>query len=335
MIPVGEPDPGTVAQAVESFLSARAAAKPSPHTLAAYRRDLAGILAIVAARAGCDAAEVTVGELAPRVLRDAFGTFAATHAKASISRAWSTWNQLFGFLVADGYLDGNPMAAVPKAHHASTGPKPLTGSDTPERLLASAALPRTNARNPWPQRDLAVLATLLLTGLRSAELLSLKVSSITGNPGERRIRVTGKGGKSRSVPIEEPLHQVITTYLDSRRERFPTKRIGARSVLFVDHHGQPLQRGGLQYLVETSLRAAGLGDHRSPGALVHAMRHTYATTLAENGATARELMTLLGHASMTTSQNYIDATAVEQRRAAAANPTYRSLDSLTNTAQSS
>ncbi|WP_222432336.1 tyrosine-type recombinase/integrase [Leekyejoonella antrihumi] len=308
------------------FLAARAAAKPSPHTRAAYRRDLTGILAIIAHQAGGEFDEVTVEDLTPRVLREAFAAFAGTHAKASIGRAWSTWNQFFAFLVADGYRDGNPMAAVPKAHPRSTGPKPLTGTDTVQRLLTSAALPRPDARNPWPERDLAVLATLLLTGLRSAELLCLKVSSITGGPGERRIRVVGKGSKARTVPIEDALQQVIDAYQASRREQFPAKRIGARSALFVDHHGKPLQRSGLQYLVATGLRAAGVADHRSPYALVHALRHTFATTLAQHGTSARELMTLLGHASMATSQNYIDATAVEQRAAAAANPMYQALN---------
>jgi hypothetical protein len=78
-------------------------------------------------------------------------------------------------------------------------------------------------------------------------------------------------------------------------------------MLFVDASGITLQRGGLQYLVETAMRAAGVGDRRSPGALVHALRHTYATRLADDGATASEIMALLGHASLTTSQAYIDA----------------------------
>lgn len=204
----------------------------------------------------------------------------------------------------------------------------IRGEDTPETLLASAAQPRPNARNPWPERDLAVLATLLLTGLRSAELLTLQVGSITGGDGERRIHVLGKGGKARSVPIEDPLEQVINRYLTTRRTRFPSVRLGARSPLWVDAHGKQMQRGGLQYLVGMALRAAGVGDRRSPGALVHALRHTYATRLADDGATASEIMNLLGHASITTSQNYIDSTAVEVRRSAAANRTYRALDHL-------
>lgn len=327
--PESESSVETTALAVfDEFFAARRSTKPSPHTLAAYRRDLTAILRIAARRLDRAEGDVHVHELTARLLRGAFGEFSATHAKSSISRCWSTWNQLFAFLVGDGYLPGNPMAAVPKPRNARIAPKPLQGEDTPERLLTSAALPRPNARHPWPERDLAVLATLLLTGLRSSELLSLKVSSLTGRPAERRVQVVGKGDKARAIPIEDSLYAVIDHYLQSRRARFPAKRVGARSALFVDHRGNPLQRGGLRYLVQTSLRAAGVGDRRSPGALVHALRHTFATRLADDGATAKEIMVLLGHASMTTSQAYIDTTASEQRRSAAGNRTYRALDSL-------
>ena len=314
-----------VPAAIDEFFAARRVLKDSPHTTAAYRRDLTGITTLIAQGLGVDPGQVRVGQLTGPVLQEAFGAFATTHAKSSIGRCWSVWNQFLTHLVGAGHLSGNPIGAVPRPRRSHTAPKPLTGDDTPERLLASAALPRKNARHPWPERDLAILATLLLTGLRSSELLSLTIGSITGLPGERRIRVTGKGSKTRSVPIEDPLQHVIDAYLATRRDRFTAKRIGARSALFVDHHGTPLQRGGLQYLVATALTAAGVSDHRSPGALVHALRHTYATRLADNGATATEIMHLLGHASLTTSQAYIDTTAVEQRRSAAANRTYQAL----------
>jgi len=313
---------------IDRFFAARRSLKDSPHTTAAYRRDLAAITSALAAAAGVDLFGVTADQLSARAVRDAFGDFSCGHAKTSISRCWSAWNQFFTFLVAEGVLPGNPMAAVPRPRRVRSAPKPLQGEDTPETLLRSAAFPRPRARAPWPERDLAVLATLLLSGLRSAELLTLTVGSVTGAAGERRIHVIGKGGKARSVPIEDPLDDVISRYLASRQVRFPAKRIGGKSPLFVDGLGEPLRRGGLQYLVEMSLRAAGVGDRRSPGALVHALRHTYATRLADDGATASEIMVLLGHASLTTSQAYIDATAAEQRRSAAANRTYRVLETL-------
>jgi integrase/recombinase XerD len=130
------------------------------------------------------------------------------------------------------------------------------------------------------------------------------------------------------VPIEDSLYTLLDNYLASRRHRFLRQRLRHESVLFVDLRGEPLRRGGLQYLVGTALRAAGLDANRSPGALVHALRRTFATRLAEDSATAAEIMALRGHGSLTTSQAYIDATAVEQRRSARANRTYAVLAEL-------
>lgn len=327
-VPIDQPSDRRLLSAIEGFFAARRTLKDSPHTTAAYRRDLAAITTIIAANREVDEMDLTIDDLSASILRDGFGSFATGHARSSISRCWSTWNQFLTCLVGDGLLAGNPMAAVPRPRRVKGSPKPLLGEDTPERLLSSAVVPRPNAQNPWPERDLAVLSTLLLTGLRSSELLAMQIGSISGTAGERRIRVLGKGDKSRSVPIEDELDQVIDVYLQTRRAKFPSERLGAKSAMFVDVRGTPLQRGGLQYLVEMSTRAAGVGDRRSPGALVHALRHTFATRLADDGATASEIMSLLGHASLNTSQVYIDATAVEQRRSAAANRTYRALQSL-------
>lgn len=303
--------------------------KDSPHTTAAYRRDIAIISGHVAELHGTDLAGLWVEHLTVPAMREAFGRFADTHAKASITRCWSTWNQFFDFLVSENIRDGNPMAAVPRPRLPRHSPKPLRGEDTPEILLQTAATANSHSRHPWPERNVAVLATLLLTGIRSSELLALRIESIAGRPGERRIAVTGKGGKSRSVPIEDSLYAVIQVYLASRRRRFPAPKPTGTSPLFVDWAGEPLRRGGLQYLVRTALRRAGVNDRRPVGALVHAMRHTYATRLAEDGASASAIMELLGHASLASSQVYIKAIAVEQRAVAAANRTYRVLGTLT------
>lgn len=324
---------GDLDELIELFFAARRSAKQSPHTTAAYRRDLAGITAHLPDVVGIERDLLRGAVLDATAMREAFGRFADTHANASVARCWSTWNQFFIHLVADGVISGNPMPAVRAPSRPRQAPKPLLArdnvDDTPEILLRSASQPRDNARDPWPEREVAVIAMLLLTGLRSAELLSLTLGSIVGRPEERRVQVTGKGGKARSVPMEEPLHALIQTYLASRRHRFRSGRIGVKAPLFVDLRGDPLRRGGLQYLVKSAMRAAAVNDLRSPGALVHALRHTYATRLAEDGASASEIMKLLGHGSLVTSQAYIDATANERREAAKANRTYRVLKELT------
>ena len=200
-------------------------------------------------------------------------------------------------------------------------------TEDPRSIVAAGGRP---AKWPWPERDLAFIATALLTGLRLSELIGLNLGAIDGRAGERRIRVLGQGRKERAVPIEEPLHDVITRYMESRRARFPGVKLGPKVQLFVDRRGDRLKRGGAHYLVERSYRAAGLASRVPAGAMVHALRHTFATRLAEDGASATEIQALLGHESLNTSQGYIDATANATRAAARANRTYGTLKKLSS-----
>jgi site-specific recombinase XerD len=308
------------------FEVARRSAKPSPHSERAARSDFAAIHTRLAEALGND--DLDAADVTPRALRLAFARFAETHAASSIARAWSTWNQFYGFLVAEEIVAGNPMGAVAHPKVGRRTPKPLQGEDAPEVLLSSVAAGARPARWPWPERDLAFLATALLTGLRLSELIGLNLGAIDGRAGERRIKVLGKGRKERTVPVEEPLHDVIERYMETRRDKFPGVKLGPKAPLFVDRRGDRLKRGGAHYLVERSYRAAGLASRVPPGAMVHALRHTYATRLAENGATATEIQALLGHQSLNTSQGYIDATANQTRQAARANRTYRALRDL-------
>jgi integrase/recombinase XerC len=320
---------------IEDFLGARAIRKPSVHTLAAYRRDLLAIARLLTdgdlapdGATPLPLATLPISAVTTRRLRAAFGHFAAPRAAASVYRAWSTWNSFFAFLVADGRVPGNPMSAVDKPRVPAPTPKPLRGEETPERLLEAVAEGDGRQRHPWPERDLVVLALALCAGLRLAELLELRVGSVVGRPGERRVEVIGKGGRPRSVPIEPELDALVERYLESRRHRFGLRSAGGESPLLVDRFAAPLRRGGLQYLVESCYRRAGIMDRVPAGAQLHALRHTFATRLAEDGASASEIMRLLGHATLTTSQNYIDVTAGQQRAAIKANRTNRALARL-------
>jgi integrase/recombinase XerD len=313
---------------VQDYLNGLRAAKRSPHTVNAYRRDLTSVVAIMAAATGGEVDELALADLTGPLLREAFGHFAGPRAPASVERAWTTWNQFLAFCVAEGLMPGNPMPAVPRPKPTPLSPKPLHGDNTPEQLLEAVAAGRRRARNPWPERDLAVISVALLTGMRLAELLSLKVHSIAGRPGERRIDVVGKGGKPRSIPIEEPLYEVINIYLDSRRRRFRAGEFTSEAALLVDNQNNPMRRGGLQYLVRQCYRHAGIHGQVPRGALVHALRHVFATRLAEDGASASEIAKLLGHSSLATAQNYIDATAREQRNAVRATRTYAAVRRL-------
>ena len=318
-----------VVDAQQAFFAARRPRKDSPHTTDAYRRDLAGITALLVEEIGGEAEMLLVQDLSAPALRAAFWVFADSHAKSSVLRAWSTWNQFLTFCVADGLLPGNPIGAVARPKTPPLSPKPLRGEDTPERLLAAAAGGDRKTRDPWPERDVLVIALGLLAGLRSAEMRTLTVNSLVGRTGEMRLHVHGKGSRDRSIPVEPAMEKVIADYLKSCRTRFPHERFGRGAPLLRDRAGGPIGRGALEYLVKSCYRWAGLHDRVPAGANLHALRHTFATRLAEDGASASEIMALLGHASLATSQNYIEATGREQRAAVASNRTYRALTSVT------
>ena len=143
------------------------------------------------------------------------------------------------------------------------------------------------------------------------------------------IHVRGKGGKDRRVPVELALVDILEDYLDSRAVRFPTmvKRrssLGSglaawppTAPLFVGSDGDRISRGTLQYRVLRAFRRAGIDGDRARGALVHGLRHTFATDLANAGVNVYTLMKLLGHESMVTSQRYVTAAGTETRAAAA------------------
>jgi integrase/recombinase XerC len=334
----------TLAGCVTEFLHAREARKHAQNTLAAYRRDLEAVGALLARERGCEPGDLPVAQITGRALRGAFAEFARPRSAASVGRAWSVWNQFFSFLVADAVLPGNPMGTVDRPRPPHRSPKPLRGPDTPEQLLASVAGARSGTgtgtgsgsgsggaagrRRPWPERDFAIVAMLLCAGLRSSELLELTVGSLDGREGERFVKVRGKGDKERTIPVEPELDAVVADYLRSRALRFAGRAAGRGEALFVGSDGAPLGRGALQYAVGRAYREAGVGGAVPRGALVHALRHTFATRLAEDGASAVEIMRLLGHASLTTSQNYIDATAREQRAAIRSSRTHQVLREL-------
>jgi site-specific recombinase XerD len=326
-VPSGRSSVMKVLAAQSAFFAARRPRKDSPNTTDAYRRDLAGITALLAD----DPETLDVDDLTAHALRTAFGEFADNHAKTSVLRAWSTWNQFLTFCVSDGLLAGNPMGAVARPKTPPLSPKPLRGEDTPEKLLKAAADGTRKSRDPWPERDVLVLALGLVAGLRSAEMRALSSDSLAGRPAEMRLHIHGKGSRDRSIPVEPVMERIIEAYVESCARRFPGKRFKRSAKLLLDRTGRPIGRGGLDYLVKSCYRWAGLHDRVPVGANLHALRHTFATRLAEDGATASEIMALLGHASLTTSQNYIEATGREQRAAAASNRTYRSLDQVIDT----
>lgn len=147
------------------------------------------------------------------MLRGAFAAFAVGHAPASLARARSTWTAPFDLLVSDGHLDGSPTAAVPRPRQPPRAPKPLLDwdKDTIERLCESVLAGDRLGRHVWPELDRLVVALLLGTGLRSAELLALNLGTYETVDGDTMVRVVGKGSKPRTVPVPDPLILAVST----------------------------------------------------------------------------------------------------------------------------
>ncbi|HEX6391840.1 MAG TPA: tyrosine-type recombinase/integrase [Acidimicrobiales bacterium] len=317
----------SVADAVEAWLFNLGAAKPSPATLAAYRRDLEGVASRLAALEEIGQyQDVALPDLEKTGLRAAFASWASDHAAASVRRAHSAWSSFFDFLVAEAVMEGNPMAAIPKPKTPSTLPRSIRARDAVARLIKTAAEPDPTARDPWPARDLAVIATFCVTGIREAEASGLNIGSLDGDPGARRVEVRGKGGKVRPIPIDPSLEAVIDEYTQQRKRRFPRDEMNhPNTPLFVDVRGRRLTVHQIRYLVEKLYVRAGIRAQVPAGALVHALRHTFATEALEAGADVVELQELLGHASLETTRRYLSATAQGLRQVIQAHPSQAAL----------
>ena len=325
--PPADASPPRFVDAVEDFLVALGAAKPSPHTTAAYRRDLRGVGGRLAAARGCDLGELGLDHLTKAALRRAFSSWAADHAKTSLLRAWSAWNAFFAYLVTEDRAEGNPMDGVAKPKRPRSPVKVVRGPDVTARLLAAASAPDPRARRCWPERDAALVATFAVTGVRLGEALALTVASLDGPAGGRRLTVVGKGDQARAIPVWPAHEELVARYLRSRAERFPSHDLARpTTALFVGHDGRPLTPRQVQYLVERLYVRAGLRARVPPGALVHALRHTFATAALAGGADVSEVSQLLGHASLDTTRAYLEATADELRDAVRAHPAKLALD---------
>jgi len=294
-------------EVIEAWLFQLGATKPSSRTLTAYRSDVEG----VARRMDSEgAAGLRIEDLTKPALRAGFASWAADHAAASLLRAHSAWSSLFDFLVAEDLLDGNPMAAVPKPRLARSSPKAIKADDAAVRLLATAATLDRRARSPWPERDLALVALFLVSGIREGEAVALGMASIAGPAGARRLEVTGKGGKARTIPIDPALERVLALYQATRIQRFGDHDLDHPATpLLVDARGRRLAAHQISYLIERLYTRAGIRARIPAGAMVHALRHTFATDALQAGADVVELQALLGHASLDTTRRYLDATA--------------------------
>ena len=180
-----------------------------------------------------------------------------------------------------------------------TLPRPLAPAAAMQTLEEAGATGRGLAGEPWERaRDEAVLTLLYGAGLRISEALALTGADASA----KALRVTGKGGRERVVPVIPPIAAAIARY--TALVPFPVEKTGP---LFLSKTGKPLGPRPVQKVMETLRIQLGLG----PSATPHALRHSFATHLLQNGGDLRAIQDLLGHASLSTTQRY---TAVDEAK---------------------
>jgi len=275
--------------------------RASPHTRAAYGRDLAAFLDFLAVHRGGLPDLAALGGLAPVDFRSALANRARDGlGRSSSARFMSVLRGFFRFLDRRGLVHNATLAAVRAPKRTAPVPRALTQQDAAATLDLAGDL--ASAR--WQgKRDVALLTLLYGCGLRLGEALSLKRREAPVAAGT--FAVTGKGGKTRMVPVLPAVATAIEDYLAECPHR-----LAADGPLFVGARGGPLHPRLVQGQMAKLRGLLGLQE----GATPHALRHSFATHLLAGGADLRAIQELLGHASLSTTQRY---TAVDAARLAA------------------
>ena len=266
----------------------------SPHTVAAYGRDVAIFFGFLGGHFGGPPGLSDLAQLKPADVRAFLAARRGTgRTGVTLARGLSALRSFFGFLDRTGVLSNQALRSVRAPKRAHSVPRPL--SETAARaMLEAAGEPGATA---WvARRDVALLTLLYGCGLRISEALGLDRGEAP-EPGQGSLRVRGKGGKERLVPLLPVVCEAIAAYL----EACPTP-LDPRDPLFVGVRGRRLNPGVVQATVRRLRRALNLPESTTP----HALRHSFATHLLAAGGDLRTIQELLGHASLSSTQTYTE-----------------------------
>ncbi len=268
--------------AFDRDLSTRDAAE---RTREAYSTDLAQ-LARWAEDRGVGPVEMTHKEL--RLYAAHLGE--SGMSKATVARKLAAIGAFYSTLVRLGRVGANPAELVPAPKREQHLPRVLDQDE------AAALLDRIPARTPLEVRDRALLEVAYSCGLRAEEIVGLDCSSLDFE--SERIRVEGKGGKTRLVPVGEQARDALHRYLDRARGSLISDP--EEVALFVSKSGRRLHSSDIRRRLKVWVDNAAIAGGVSP----HALRHSFATHLLQGGADLRVIQELLGHSSVSTTQVY-------------------------------
>ncbi len=284
-------------KALEDFLGEFAASRRgSPHTLAAYRRDIGRVLDLAAGADRPVAPSAWTRELLERAMRDLFRT---GHASTSAARALAAWRSFGRFCVRRGVLEADPAKALPFPRHRRRLPRTL-----PQIDLAAALDRLAAADDPQAARDSALMEMTYSAGLRLSELVGLDHGDL--DRAGALLRVRGKGRRERIAPVGERAMAALERYL-AREGR---SRMAPGEPLFAGRAGRLSGR-----TVQRAVRRRLAGVAAGLGITPHALRHSFASHLLDAGADLRAIQELLGHRSLASTQVYTHVTPARLKEA--------------------
>lgn len=268
------------------------------------RRRLRPEPADLEARAAALAAPFDPARLDRPMLRSYLASLKARGlARSSIERRLAGLRTFWRFLRAQGLVEDDPTRQVRSPRRRRLLPRCLR-ADEVARLMDAP----TDADDPFPLRDRAILETIYGAGLRIAEAGGLDLGDLVRSPDGLVLRVRGKGRHERLAPVGRRAEAAITAWVEGERRSILAALLAGTAAatglppdpLFLNKHGERFGVRGLRRLIVRMARRAGLPAWVTP----HTLRHSFATHLLENGADLRAIQELLGHASLATTQVY-------------------------------
>lgn len=255
------------------------------NTLNSYRQDLAGFADWLQQHRG-----KTMPEAAEEDIQGYIALRFPQSKPRSISRLIASLRRFYRFALREAQVSIDPTIRIETPKLPRSLPKSLSEEDV-ERLIEAP-----DSNTDLGLRDRAMLETLYATGLRVSELVGMQVTELSLSDGV--VRVTGKGSKTRLVPLGEQAVEWLTRYLSESRPAILQQRLSDH--LFVTQRGGGMTRQAFWYLIKRYAALAGIITHLSP----HVLRHAFATHLLNHGADLRVVQMLLGHADISTTQIY-------------------------------
>ena len=269
----------------------------SPHTLEGYLNDIAQFQEFLTHSGhAMESGTLQLEKIDRLAVRSFMGyLYEKNFSGTTLRRKLSTLSSFFRFLCREGTLKNNVAKTVPAPRVQNKLPSYFS-IDEMFRLLQ---LPQ--GEGFLPTRDKAMLELFYSCGLRISELVSLALEDI--NLESRMVKVLGKGGKERLLPVGRHCIEALKTYLNVRMDKIRNTD-SATDQLFLNHRGGGITVRGMRKVVEKYIKQGNFPGGVSP----HSIRHSFATHLLEGGADLRSIQELLGHASLSTTQKYTHLT---------------------------